>query len=283
MSRLFVFGDSFSADIPNNETSAITVTKKVDKKQAWTYSLADKLGVRPYFLSKYGTGLDYTQFKFNEVLPKIKKDKDYIIVCHTSPSRRWFIEKCPHASNFLNYISPDGSLNVDWVEKMISGIKGSETSSNGIASSFQADVGRHYAIYVARQDLENLYGESIITYFRHYQKQGYKIINIPCVQDEYSISFNEDFNTIGNLDAVSRNEFKAKDKERAFTEICQGCDGRINHLSNDNHPVLVDKLYKCFIEKQDLDFTHGFQTGMITKDTWKDYNTLGLSIEKMNI
>ena len=37
MSRLFVFGDSFSADIPNNETSAITVTKKVDKKQCCVF------------------------------------------------------------------------------------------------------------------------------------------------------------------------------------------------------------------------------------------------------
>ena len=46
----------------------------------------------------------------------------------------------------------------------------------------------------------------------------------------------------------------SKLKTKKELKYAQGCDGSSNEYE-------VDKLYKCFIEKQDLDFTHG-QTGM---------------------
>ena len=115
MGKLYLFGDSFTADIPTQEKSALKFTKTVDKNKVWTYQLAEKLNCKPIFVSKNGTGLDWCQFQFNQRINKFKKNEDYIIVSHTSPSRRWFVEKAPHASNFMNFITPDGELNKKWL------------------------------------------------------------------------------------------------------------------------------------------------------------------------
>lgn len=275
MNTLYYIGDSFVADILTNNSSTLKVTKQPDKEQVWTFKLAELLNCKPVFISVSGSGLDYAQYQFDRRLKKINKDKDYIIVSHTAPSRRWFVEKAPQCSNFLNYITTKGDLDQKW----LIGMKGmNENSSTGIPSIQQADIARHYALGVARPELEYLYGESIITYFRHFQRQGYKIINIPATHEpeNYSIEHNEYFKTIGNLDTVARNEFAGEDKFKAFTEILGGADGRINHLTTENHLILTQKLYKTFTESADLDFTTDFKSNFITKKNWESYNTLGM-------
>lgn len=275
MGKLYFFGDSFVADIPTKDTSALKLTKQVEQKQVWTFQLAELLHCEPIFVSVSGSGLDWCQFQFDRRLKKINKDKDYIIVSHTAPTRRWFVEKSPQCSNFLNYITPNGDLN----KRFLTPMKGmSETASNGVSSFHQAEIGRHYALGVARQELEFLYGESIVTYFRHFQREGYKIINIPATHEpeSYSVEHNEYFKTIGNLDVVARSEFVGDNKLTAFTEILGGADGRMNHLSSDNHQILTQKLYKTFTESTDLDFTTDFKSNFITKKNWESYNTLGM-------
>tara|TARA_X000001036_G_scaffold4989_1_gene4495 strand:- start:113 stop:964 length:852 start_codon:yes stop_codon:yes gene_type:complete len=282
MSNLYLFGDSFTADIPNNETSALNITKKVDKKDVWTYQLADMLNVKPIFISKHGTGLDWCQFQFDRRLKKINKDKDYIVISHTAPSRRWFVEKSPQCSNFLNYITPNGELNKDFLKSM-SGME--EIASNGVPSIQQADIGRHYALGVARQELEFLYGESIVTYFRHYQNEGYNIINLPCTiePEQYKIDHNN-FETIGGLDSVARNEFKGSYENNVsnFTKITGGADGRVNHLTRGNHKILSEKLYNCFIENCKLDFTTDFRSNFIQERNWEEHNVLGIHYHNIN-
>tara|TARA_B100001287_G_C22640558_1_gene509897 strand:+ start:625 stop:1479 length:855 start_codon:yes stop_codon:yes gene_type:complete len=282
MSTLYYIGDSFVADIPTNDSLTFKIAKQVDKNNVWTFKLAELLNCKPVFVSLQGSGLDYAQYQFDRRLKKINKDKDYIIVSHTSPSRRWFVEKAPQCSNFLNYITSNGELDETWLRAM----KGmGENASNGIPSIQQADIARHYALGVARPELEYLYGESIITYFRHFQRQGYKIINIPATHEpeSYNIEHNEYFKTIGNLDTVARNEFAGEDKLKAFTKLLGGADGRVNHLTTDNHLILTQKLYKTFTESADLDFTTDFKSNFITKGNWDSYNTLGIKVGVTNL
>tara|TARA_B100000123_G_scaffold192164_1_gene143664 strand:- start:228 stop:1109 length:882 start_codon:yes stop_codon:yes gene_type:complete len=280
MGKLYLFGDSFTAEPPTNNTSALKLTRTVDTNNVWTYKLAEMLDCKPIFVAVNGSGLDYAQFQFNKRLRKFNKNNDYIIISHTAPSRRWFVEKAPHCSNFLNYIHSNGELDTGWLKQMLGG---KEVASNGVQSMFQADIGRHYALGIARPELEHLYGESIITYFRYYQKQGYNIINLPATHepDSYNIEHNEFFKTIGNIDTVARNEFRGKDKLKAFTEILQGADGRVNHLSKENHEIFTQKLYKTFTESADLDLTTDFKQNFITKENWDTYNTTGV-IPKAN-
>jgi hypothetical protein len=80
---------------------------------------------------------------------------------------------------------------------------------------------------------------------------------------------------------VARNEFRGKDKLKAFTEILQGADGRVNHLSKENHEIFTQKLYKTFTESADLDLTTDFKQNFITKENWDTYNTTGV-IPKAN-
>tara|TARA_Y200000002_G_scaffold374474_1_gene375264 strand:+ start:370 stop:1224 length:855 start_codon:yes stop_codon:yes gene_type:complete len=276
MGKLYLFGDSFTADITDQKTCALKLTKTVDKNEVWTYQLAEKLNCKPIFASKIGTGLDWTQFQFNQRVNKFKKDEDYIIVSHTAPSRRWFVEKVPHGSNFLNYIKPDGELNKKWLDTMIS--RDQRLASNGMDSYLQADIGRHYALAVARPDLEELYGESIITYFRYYQTQGYNIINLPATNEptKYKIEHNEHFKTFGDIDTVARNEFKGLNKSVTFRDVLKGADGRVNHLTTKNHAILTQKLYKTFTESADLDLTTDFIENFITSENWNLYNTTGM-------
>ena len=160
-----------------------------------------------------------------------------------------------------------------------------ERSSTGMSSWHQAEMAWHYALGIAKVELEELYGESIITYFRHYQNEGYNIINLPCTiePEQYKIDHNN-FETIGGLDSVARNEFKGSHENNVsnFTKITGGADGRVNHLTRSNHKILSEKLYNCFTENCKLDFTTDFRSNFIQESNWEEHNVLGIHYYNFN-
>ena len=97
MSRLFVFGDSFSH--PSDEKDFAT----------YYHSVAKKLDAKCYNFSKNGTGPEYSMIEFNKAMFEYSfRDNDYIIMLLSDPSRdhdgNHSFENIRNLT-YLNYIS----------------------------------------------------------------------------------------------------------------------------------------------------------------------------------
>ena len=171
-------------------------------------------------------------------------------------------------------------------------IHGKEHQFDRLKFDRQVEAARLYALHIAKPEIEMAFGKSIFAYFKDYQNQGYKLINVPAYIDPPladtanrkwipeldEIKHNIDFEVKGCLDDVNINEFKGKDKlDQIKNAYCihTGSDGRVGHLSVCNHDVLVEKLYDSLVHKKDLDFTQGFKTNFITEENWHEHNHYG--------
>tara|TARA_B100000497_G_C7627888_1_gene377302 strand:+ start:366 stop:1229 length:864 start_codon:yes stop_codon:yes gene_type:complete len=274
MGKLWIFGDSFTnAPLEKrmlvNDLVFIEETKK-DFSMTWQSLLCQKLGLSEICNHGMpGIGLDYIQWRYVQERTDIDKENDVIIIGHTMPARRWFIQKSPELSNFINFIKTDSTLNVEYLKKMTAR-HDPETRQK---SFYQAEAARQYVINIADPVMEELYGVSVLAYFNMQQHEGYQIINIPIYENSEVTKWNNNFNSIGNLNSVSANEWQSEKRDEqslwtAFMDICGGADGRVNHLIMDNHTILADKLFKTITENETLDLTTGFISNIVNATSY---------------
>jgi hypothetical protein len=274
MGKLWIFGDSFlNAPLEKGMLSAdLMFTDEIqrDYSMTWQIALCQKLGLSEVCNHSIpGIGLDYIQWRYVQERPKINKENDVVIIGHTSPARRWFIQGSPELSNFINFIKTDSTLNVEYLKKMTLR-HDHETRQK---SFYQAEAARQYVINIADPVMEELYGVSVLAYFNMQQHEGYQIINIPIYENSEVTKWNNNFNSIGNLNSVSANEWQSEKRDEeslwtAFMDICGGADGRVNHLIMDNHTILADKLFKTITENETLDLTTGFISNIVNATSY---------------
>lgn len=278
--KLHIYGDSFGSFIqPDEHWQRL---KLPDENLYWQKRLQVKLGCDELVNnSRNGSSLDFTQWLFNENLSEISKD-DYIIVIHTEASRRWFIEDYPNITNFQSFIKfPGGEINWPFID-IVTGHR----SGDKVKMRKQIEIATDYCLHVADPGMEDLYGSAISSWFKEFQREGYKLINIPAYNVNSVTEWNTGFNTTGLLEHVSINEFvpdENNDARMSFIKVTAGQDGRVGHLSIVNHDIFLDKVYNSFINGDNLELDTGFESSFITKDNWEEYNDYGvhpISIQK---
>lgn len=301
--KLFIFGDSFASYTVARDPRHLTKQQIAEmeenepcKEDMWFFQLARKLNCnRCIMIGIPGSSLDVMQHYFSKLFENnnVSKD-DYIICIHTEASRRWFVPELPEMTNFCNFIDfKTGDVNWEWLANTL----GEKITNNDEVQTRvrnQLRIAKDYAMYVARQDLEHLFGSAIASWFKDFQYNGWNLINIPAYNNPKVNQYNKNFETMGSLNDVSMCEFKLKkwlpdwahmpdfappgvDKSMAkrwqsFMDICGGWDGRVGHLTPDNHVILSNKLYNSFTEDAPLDLTKDFLSGFITEKNYPEYN-----------
>jgi hypothetical protein len=301
--KLWIFGDSFASYTVAEDPRKLTAKEveemerhEPNKEDMWYFQLSRKLGCdKCTMIGIPGSSLDVMQHHFKNLMDQdhISKD-DYIVCIHTEASRRWFVPELPEMTNFINFIDfKTGDVNWQWLENTL-GSKIADHSDTQKRVRAQLAIAKDYAIGIARKDLEGLYGSAIAAWFKDFQHNGWNLISIPAYNNPEVEQYNVNFETKGSLNDVSMEEFKLKkwlpdwahmpdwappgvEKAKAkrwqsFMDVCGGWDGRVGHLTPENHAVLTDKLYNSFTKNSPLDLTTEFHSNFITNKNYPEYN-----------
>lgn len=244
---LYVFGDSFSHDIKDfNSSNEMRNSQKefpefIPIKNNWVNLVAEKLTGTTEQVNDSMAGCA-NEFIFHRLMMRMPeiKEGDYVIVCFTSESRRWLVERCPHLCNWAN-------------SKIDPGVEGGVTKEEHAAIE-------QYARYLHSDMAANAIYNSVIWATVHaatnLEPLGVKVLLLP--------GFHPINGVYGTLTEASFSEFDS-DKTR-FKFYKKTNDSRWNHFSNENHQILADKVCKFFTDFEPVDLTTGFKTSIYTKN-----------------
>lgn len=216
---LWIFGDSYSI-----ETTAQDKNFHNHYDKNWIDHVSDDLNEHDVRVcSEYGVSNDFI-FAFFLQHANDFKSGDHVIVQLTSPARKWFFEKEPYLSNF---VQTDG-----WYDK----------EKKKAADS--------YLVNLQNNNLDNIQYTSYIyaLQFITSTRTDVKTLLLP--------GFASIPGVIGNLtDNVCNNELLNTKK---FFDSHKGQDPRLNHMSPENHKILGDKIIDYFKNNTVIDLTKDF-------------------------
>lgn len=231
MNKVWVFGDSFAA---LHERYVTTETKR------WSSILAETLDFELENYGKGGTPLEYSACKFYENCEKMNNG-DIVVLCVTDLSRKWVMKDNDNASSIIML---SRLYEHDKITK-----KDYEFYSRYFAEILNIDI-----------ELVHCYNfiNSLVLFTL---KKKIKLVIIPCFlneidgfKDNPKLAFPKHVIVPENnqcLWYVSVMEFKGKEKKLPLKVL----DTRANHLSQENHPILADKIYNSLIKDVPLDLS----------------------------
>jgi hypothetical protein len=227
MSKLFVFGDSFSSIEING----------FGEEKVWPTLLANRLNKQLVNGSMIGASQDFIFWLLYDQREQITKD-DQIIVVLTHPSRMWYVENDP-------------SLSKPSLIKELENVYGSEYTN----------AAHLYERYIQTPGLDQLHVEQRLAWLSYtaYLKEWKPPIVVEAFDQlkPQSKEFKHIIIGNGNLTTdVSEKEIKGGID--LYNKIFKGYDPRFNHMCLCNHSVLVDKLFDTITNGATLDFTTGF-------------------------
>lgn len=226
---IWIFGDSYSETLRNAKTWADWNTYQQLEKN-WIDILSDKLDSEYHSFSRYGTAND---FIFSELLKNnhLFKKNDYVIIVPTHMNRKWFFEDRPHLANFVNciiddQISKDENRAIKEYTKYLFNDKADLSAFNQFV----------YGCFFAVQQ---------------WQLGGVNTLILP--------AFHEVQGPVkGYLQIPSNEEFCSQEVRDNFYKK-NGMDPRLNHLSESNHAILANKIYRFFKRNESIDLYSGFE------------------------
>jgi hypothetical protein len=253
MSKLYIVGDSFSAD---------STTLK-DTTPVWYRVLAERLGVDQIINNSIiGAAQDFSWYSLQNWRNYITSD-DYLVVVLTHPGRFWFIENDPSTAKYDNV--------------------------HGYESQFPPNVAtaiKMYIEYIQRPTLDTVWLENRLAwlaYNTHLCKWRKPLIILGFTQDiSQAVDYPDIQFSNGSLtDHVANPEIKIppnffnsdKDFEnyiKILDEVNNGVDVRHNHMCISNHAILADKVYESLVNNVTLDLTSGFEYEIFNKTTAND-------------
>ena len=238
---LYVYGDSFSAS-----TETINALENVKHltplEKNWIDLVQEGLGQK----EKVALGVHGAN---NEIIYAYLlqhkdqyKDGDVIIVQPTNAFRKWFFADRPSWTNYwqTNFKNEIGKIftkeEVDAVEK--------------------------YKKYLYNQKAYEVNYDMFLRALAHFAQnnQHLRILILP--------GFHELGGVTGVLQDISGGEFiddKVLDKYYNY----HGIDPRRNHMTNENHKILADKIINFFKTGEIVDLTKDFHKEFITKNNYK--------------
>lgn len=235
---LWIYGDSYSSNFTH-----------LKYEWMWVRRLGRLLDCEINNFSFAGSGLGYTYCKFNETCEQFAEG-DHVIITLTSLNRRYFFYDRPMLANLWNlkYFTYD--------------MYGKKITFN----PSEADAFRKYFIFLDKntklEEVNLINFLSAVDNISRKKKLG-SVTIMSCFEDSYNVAktVSMEYATVANgwLYKISGDECAT---EELINQI-QTDDKRVCHLSQRNHSVLTNKLYKTMINKHPLDLTRGFKCGFI--------------------
>lgn len=219
-----------SFSVENNPDSGVEKT--------WTETVATILGLEISNNAEHGISNDYL---YKSILNDIEswETGDCVIIQLTAPWRVWFFEHLPHLSNFTNC-----TLDSNLEEAQINAVD----EYTKYLFNKEALMTQYYIIQSA---LKNLC----------LQCSDIKILVLPGFHPVEDIP--------GTLSTICMNEFENETVSTNFYKYWN-IDPRINHLVEDNHLLLAERVCEFFIDGQLPDLVNGYATSVITSKNYKD-------------
>mgnify|MGYP001568055860 CR=1 FL=1 len=239
---LFVFGDSFSHDFSDFESSN-NIRKSENLfptyqpiEHNWVNLVAKKLTGTTKQVNDSMAGCA-NEFIFHRFMSRIDEiqDGDYVIVSFTSQSRRWLVERSPHLSN--------------WANSKIDPVAGGITKS-------EYNAMQQYAKYLHSDMAANAIYNSVfwatVRAAETLQHRNVKVLLLPGFDPIAGVS--------GTLTDASFAEFDNTNTRSKFYKKTN--DSRWNHFSDENHKILADKVCTFFKDYTPVDLTTGFKNSI---------------------
>lgn len=231
MSKLWVFSDSYGF-LPASRFNEW-------KDKHWYRLLSDKLNCNEDFKSVAHNGCpnEWISYQIENCFKEINYD-DYIIVVVTDKEREWF---------FVDNVGL-GNIYQNNVNQHVN-------HQQGIA----LDYYKHFLT-------DNYQSELRFNWYLHYLNSkfnNYNIIILPGFENMSTlpIKYNLNFEVYGSLFDICKSEIIGNSDDSWHDWIFEkhkGIDPRVGHLSYQNHSILSEKLYDCFINKNNIDLNSGF-------------------------
>lgn len=179
------------------------------------------------------------------------KREDWVIVVQTQFGRQWFFRDRPELSNFAHHTDPT----------RIGMTREEKRATDGWLRYLNNWDSLRYQTYAS--SFANIGLCSWLV--------GCECLNLPGF-DNGLAPYNPFVSVRGSLtEWVSLLEFDTQDSY--MQHLAQpGGDSRVNHLSEHNHTVLAQKLYRTRTQRAELDLTQGFHT--LRTLTVEDFSTL---------
>jgi hypothetical protein len=239
MSRLYIFGDSFS------------VGTNVESPKCWFNILATKLGnIEIINRSVYGGCQDWVWDQLHQLYNTITPD-DYVVIVLTHPGRFWYIDEDPSIS------------------------KVDSTLPSNINPELQCAI-KNYFQYIQRPKLDTIWLENRLAWLAYskHLKGWKKPLVILAFEQDFTIAktYPDIKFSKGNLfEHVSIAETgHSKLTMDDYAEVLDEFDPRYNHMCLSNHVILGDKIYQNLINNIELNLTTGFKSKFVTKKLLSD-------------
>lgn len=234
--KLWIFGDSYSADNAMWNSGQTHGIQQIENP--WYKILATSLKVDEIKLvSKKGVANDWIYSEVIKHQPQFQKD-DYVVIQLTSRNRQWFFPEYPELSNIFNskveYNNKEHSKAVDYYVKHLHHDLG--------------DIIRYDMLVCALQFMAKTF-------------EGFlKILIIP--------GFNDVPGVKGNLGNICSGEFFDNNIQDKYYHYHRA-DPRINHMHEENHIILANKIFNFFISYKPVDLTVDFKSKFINISNYK--------------
>lgn len=230
MAKLWIFGDSFSACYQEN------LNKHENNIPVWTKQLAMLLKVDTI---EYRSGYGYSnEYIFKTVIEETKNfnHDDSVLIQLTEPYRRWFIKEAPNYGNYHTILN---------------------SKNNEIVTEQRKQAIKAYITYLQNEESDTLI----------YQQSFYALYSILTVSPISNWKILPGFDRCpgvnGNMCQIANLEFVDQQAKEKWYEIHK-VDPRQNHMSEENHTVLAQKVYEWFNNPgTDINLLEGFKRGFL--------------------
>jgi len=237
-STLWVTGDSFSFSEPDD-----------DNPNVWFYKVANDLGFTLKNYSQAGVSQDWSWEGINRLRPNLTKD-DQLLIVLTHPSRYWFFEDRPGATN----------IHIADIDKVI--------------EPERLKAAELYIKHIQRMQLDSLQLEHRLGWLNHMVTiHGWRKPIILLAFDQFiedrslypGLTFaNGCLNDIADGEPIGPKTYEFR------SSLFKGRDVRYNHMCLSNHAILADKIKSYMTEGKDIDLTTGFIADIIDRSRIDD-------------
>lgn len=253
---LYVLGDSFAAAQIDPMWNADNIERLFTRK--WPALLSKKLGVELKNYGISGSSLEYTYYKFNQLRADLKED-DIVVIVLTDLLRKWIIHDRPGTASLsaveTHDVHPKLKKYAQWYFANVLNAELEETHL-------------HNFLYAVHKTTAHLKVKPLFICAFDKVSRGIWTVDVNTVDPLHINNF-----AIGSLWEVSSLEIKHSSNEIAVKTNLKK-EFRLNHMSDVQHPILVDKILNYIHHGTIVDLTTDFVQNIYEKQDLIDRGIL---------
>lgn len=186
-----------------------------------------------------GTSIEWVFYQYNKAMENIKKN-DIVIMVITNLKRRWLFKAYPHITN--PYLAKFSNFKKEKMEEALIDI---------FLDPFHEITAQKLDLFL-----------KLLAY--HQKEIGFEVILLDAFENTVTSSHNGNFLKSNRcLKDISHKEHcisKSTENQKFFTE---NKDVRVNHLSQNNHKILADKILNSIETRDIIDLETGFKENFV--------------------